>query len=313
MKKLLALLLVILLTVVACNTSEEPEDQGAETPSETETEQPTDEDTEGDTETESDDEPSDEEDDGYTEVDYEAVVPVVTHVFDENEEMMLIHMETSADPLNQDEALMMSLQLSDQTTNEAFTGLVSVEIADKEATLNFEGGQPFVSLASAEHMMLDQMFYQLGAFYNIDTFIFTVDGEAGVDYGQVGFIEALPVEDMAVTGVVEVTNETLLEGYQAPVYRPIRDMVPLQLDSFEETLNKTATFVAPEGYKRVFEGVTIVDVKETGAQITLTVTGEIEEDTALVHALAIMATPFDFDTLTVVNESMMTRTKVTLY
>lgn len=186
MKKLLALLLIVLLTVVACNTSEEPTD--SDTPPDTDTEQPSDEEPEDDTDREPDDDS--EADDDYQAVSYETIFPVVTHVFDENDEMMFIQMETSPEGLEPHDALM-------------------VEIEGSVATLHFDGPQPFVSLASAEHMMLDQMFYQLGAFYNIDTFTFIVDGEAGIDYGQVGFIETLPVEDMAVTGVIQVTDEAL--------------------------------------------------------------------------------------------------------
>ena len=309
MKKLLALLVIALLTVVACNTSEEPTD--SDTPPDTDTEQPSDEEPEDDTDREPDDDS--EADDDYQAVSYETIFPVVTHVFDENDEMMFIQMETSPEGLEPHDALMMSLQMSDQTTSEAFSQLQMVEIEESEATLHFDGPQPFVSLASAEHMMLDQMFYQLGAFYNIDTFTFIVDGEAGIDYGQVGFIETLPVEDMAVTGVIQVTDEALLEGYTPPVYRPIREMVPLQLESFEETLNKTATFEAPDGFKQIFNGISVTDVNESGTQVTIRVTGETEDDRVVMEALAIMATEFDFDTLTVINESMMTRTNVTLY
>ncbi len=309
MRKILALLLIVLLTVVACNTSEEPSD--SDTPSDTDTEQPTDEEPEDDTEGEPDGE-SDEDDDGYKEVSYETVFPVVTHVFDENDEMMFIYMEASTESLEREDALMMSLQMSDQTTSEAFSQLQTVEIEGSEATLNFDGPQPFVSLASAEHMILDQMFNQIGAFYNIETFNFTVDEEAGVEYGQVGFIEDFPVETLDVTGIVQVTDESLLENVTPHAYRPIREMVPLQLETFEETLNKTQSFEAPEGFSGIFNGVELVGVEDSSDRVVVTVAAEAD-DGAFIEALAIMATEFDYATLVIVNETTMTETQVTLY
>jgi hypothetical protein len=309
MKKLLALLLMVLLTVVACNTSEEPSD--SDTPPDTDTEQPIDEEPEDDIEGELDDE-SDEDDDSYKEVSYETVFPVVTHVFEENDEMMFIYMEASTEPLERNDALMMSLQMSDQTTSEAFSQLQTVEIEGSETTLIFDGPQPFVSLASAEHMILDQMFNQIGAFYNIDTFNFIVDDEAGVEYGQVGFIEDFPVETLDVTGLVQVTDESLLENVTPPVYRPIREMVPLQLDTFEEMLNKTRAFKAPEGYSSIFNGIELLDVEDSRDRVTVTVTAETDE-AAFIEALAIMATEFDYADLVVINETTMTETVVTLY
>ncbi|GEM02693.1 hypothetical protein SAMN05421839_14022 [Halolactibacillus halophilus] len=308
MKKLLALLLIVLVTIVACNTPEEPTD--SDIPADTDIEQPTDEEPEDDTEVESDD--VSEEDDGYQAVSYETIVPVVTHVFDENDEMMFIHMETSPELLEPNDALMMSLQMSDQTTSEAFSQLQTVEIEESEATLHFDGPQPFVSLASAEHMILDQMFNQIGAFYNIDTFNFIVDDEAGIDYGQVGFIEDFTVETLDVTGVVQVTDDSLLENVTPPAYRPIREMVPLQLDAFEETLNKTHAFEAPESFSNIFNGVELLNVTDSLDRVTVTVTAE-KDDAAFIEALAIMATEFDYVSLVIINETTMTETDVTLY
>ena len=308
MKKLLALLVISLLTVVACNTSEEPTD--SDTPADTDTEQPSDEELEDDTDREPDDDS--EADDDYQAVSYETIFPVVTHVFDENDEMMFIQMETSPEGLEPHDALMMSLQMSDQTTSEAFSQLQMVEIEGNVATLHFDGPQPFVSLASAEHMILDQMFNQIGAFYNIDTFNFIVDDEVGVEYGQVGFIEDFPVEALDVTGIVQVTDDSLLENVTPPAYRPIREMVPLQLKTFEETLNKTRSFEAPEGYSSIFNGVELLAVEESGNKVTVTVTAEKDEAT-FIEALAIIATEFNYATLVIVNETTMTKTDVTLY
>lgn len=305
MRKLGIVCLMLLITLVACNTTEDTDEPVTDTRPDEVIEEP------------EDDGEMDEDDSGddplYTEVSYDTVIPVVTYVFSDNDEMMLIALMTKEEALDNESALMISLIESDQTTTNAFSQLEAVEISGGEATLKFTGPQPFVSLASTEHMILDDMFHQLGTLYNITTFNFTVDGESGIDYGQVGFIESLPVQSLDVTGVVQVTDETLLEGLNPPVFRPIRDMVTLQLATFKTAVEKTVNFKGPQGYRNVFEGIDIIDIQEHGSTVDVLIKGEAKEEEALFHALAIMAAPFNFETVNVIDEVAMTKTVIVLH
>ncbi|GEN56338.1 hypothetical protein GCM10012290_08340 [Halolactibacillus alkaliphilus] len=309
MRKLGIACLMLLITLVACNTTEDTDDPATDTRPDEAIEEPED----GGSMDEETGEDSSNDDPLYTEVSYDTVIPVVTYVFSDDDEMMLIALMTKEEVLDNESALMISLTESDQTTTNAFSQLDAVEISGGEATLKFTGPQPFVSLASTEHMILDHMFKQLGALYNIATFNFVVDGESGIDYGQVGFIESLPVESLDVTGVVQVTDEALLEGLDGPIFRPMRDMVTLQLATFKAAVEKTVNFKGPQGYRNVFEGIEIIDIQEDGSTVDVLIKGEVAEEEALFHALAIMAAPFDFETVNVIDEVAMTKTMIALY
>lgn len=309
MRKLWLICALILFVLVACQSIDETEDPTSdqildESLEETEKDAPKDEET---SENDVNNEPL------YTEVHYDTLIPVTTYVFSDDDEMLLVSLLTREEVLDRETALMMSLIESDQTTNRAFSQLEGIEIAGTEATLEFSGPQPFVSLASTEHMIVDDMFRQLGALYNITAFNFIVDGESGVDYGQVGFIETLPVAPLAISGMVEVIDEVLLEGLNAPVFRPMRDIVPLQLETFRATVEKTISFKGPQGYRNVFEGITVTNITEQGSTVDVVVSGELTEEKPFIHALAIMAAPFDFTTVNVIDEAAMTKTIIKLY
>lgn len=306
MKRILWLLFISLFIIGACSqddsngepatSDEETEDQqGDEEPSETDEDEGTDE-----------EEPAVD----TTEVDVNELL-VVSYGFSDNDEFLRYELMPVEGELTEEERLLETLRLSDPTVSQSFQYLESVTIEAGTATLQFEVSDPFLSLASTEHLLLDQMLHQVARHYQIEQYVLMEGETRGLDYGQVGFVEEIDVELEPYAGVFLMTDEALIDDVEMPVFRMISGFVETEDNqSFDEAVMFSADQVAPTGYASILKGMTLQDVSVSNEEAVLTVEGQAEDEAAFHEGLALMAMVYDLAAVTIEYPDQMAETKL---
>lgn len=306
MKRILWLLFISLFIIGACSqddsngepatSDEETEDQqGDEEPSETDEDEGTDE-----------EEPAVD----TTEVDVNELL-VVSYGFSDNDEFLRYELMPVEGELTEEERLLETLRLSDPTVSQSFQYLESVTIEAGTATLQFEVSDPFLSLASTEHLLLDQMLHQVARHYQIEQYVLMEGETRGLDYGQVGFVEEIDVELEPYAGVFLMTDEALIDDVEMPVFRMISGFVETEDNqSFDEAVMFSADQVAPTGYASILNGMTLQDVSVSDEEAVLTVEGQAEDEAAFHEGLALMAMVYDLAAVTIEYPDQMAETKL---
>ncbi|AOM84151.1 hypothetical protein [Salisediminibacterium beveridgei] len=93
-----------------------------------------------------------------------------------------------------DEAVLTTLQQNDPTSNGGFSALSAVEIEGSEAALFFEE-ESLAGLTSAEHQILTRWFDEIFTLYGITNVRFSTPERESIQFGQVGEIEEMDIEN----------------------------------------------------------------------------------------------------------------------
>jgi len=300
MKRILWLLFISLFIIGACNQADSNSEPAT-----------SDEDT---TDQEADEEPSepDEEEPAVvtTEVDMNQLF-VVSYGFSDNAEFLRYELMPIDAELTEEEQLLETLRQSDPTVVQSFQYLEGVTIDAGVATLQFEESDPFLSLASTEHMLLDRMLRQVARRYQIEQYVLMEGETRGLDYGQVGFIEEIDIKQEPYAGVFLMTDERLIDEVDMPVFRMISDFVDTEdKQSFAEAVIFTADQAAPADYASIFSGISLKDVRVSNKEARLTVEGEATDEAAFHEGLVLMAMVYDLSTVTIAYPDRMTETKL---
>ncbi len=293
------------LLLMACgstdDTTEAPDDSDVNKQEEDSTEQEEQEESEA-PESEEETEPE------FVEITLEgSLIPVVNWVWLDNQDIMTFAVERAEQELTKEERLKESLIQSDFTNHQSFHELLEVSIDDSTATLVFSQNQMFMSLASTEQLLLDEMLYQLTALFGVDTLVFYVEDQRGLDYGQTGRIETMSMEAESNRGYYLLVDEEAQGEREHALYVPryqSDDRMTTESD-FSETIEEMQQLNdQPDKYQPAIpEAVNVIDVKEEEGIVEIRF--EAEDSVNLedfYNIIELTALDFELETLQLVNE-----------
>ncbi|SEN89728.1 hypothetical protein SAMN04488134_102221 [Amphibacillus marinus] len=308
MKKLL-LLFILSLLVVACGTAE---DEDTSEPGNGQGDEVI---------TDPVPEPDESDDPEEQAPEYEPImregtlIPIINVVMieEQGQDYLTVTLEHTEEELSQEEQLMRALVASDQTGYQSFQELLEVTVEDSIATLVFSEEHMLASLASTESLHLNQMLTRLGAWYGIDELVFYVHDEPGIDYGQMGNIESLPLEIEHNRGYARLT-ESEADTDQA-VYVPFYqlDQTITAESEFEDVIeamteNQTDLFISA-----IPTDITIEDVSVEGEEAEISYRANnlasIEDFYQLIEGVV---RDYEYRSIHLVNEAELTITTITI-